>query len=359
MTAAAPDMSVFIVSMPPAVLIDRPPESNTTPLPTSASVAFAPRGSYASRRKRGGRSEPAPTPRTPPSRSRVSCSPLHTRTVSPLARARARAFLTTVSGDLASAGSLTRSRAHATASAIARAALQAGAHLGVRAPEHLHASQPRGLGVRLVREELVGAERHAFRERLGRFSSVERRRRRVEQRRGHLLDLRRAAGERRPGPAQGVVVDRVRVAHPDEHRGLRAELSGGRHRERFSALALEAGLGSERQRAWCPARGRRRRRRDRAARPTPCRPCGAAPCRWTTVPRTRERRGGRRAPCRPRWRRDRSWEACFSALGAARRAARATLTPTPRTSAGDIVRVVRSGRESTDAALPGRPRAAA
>ena len=37
-TAAPPDMSVFIVSMPPAVLSDRPPESNTTPLPTSASA---------------------------------------------------------------------------------------------------------------------------------------------------------------------------------------------------------------------------------------------------------------------------------------------------------------------------------
>ena len=36
-TAAPPDMSVFIVSMPPAVLSDRPPESNTTPLPTNAS----------------------------------------------------------------------------------------------------------------------------------------------------------------------------------------------------------------------------------------------------------------------------------------------------------------------------------
>ena len=31
-------MSVFIVSMPPAVFNDKPPESNTTPLPTSASL---------------------------------------------------------------------------------------------------------------------------------------------------------------------------------------------------------------------------------------------------------------------------------------------------------------------------------
>ena len=43
-TAAAPDMSVFIVSMPCAGLMDKPPESKITPLPTSASVprAFLP-----------------------------------------------------------------------------------------------------------------------------------------------------------------------------------------------------------------------------------------------------------------------------------------------------------------------------
>ena len=43
-TAAAPDMSVFIVSMPSAVLIDRPPLSNVIPLPTNATVALAPAG---------------------------------------------------------------------------------------------------------------------------------------------------------------------------------------------------------------------------------------------------------------------------------------------------------------------------
>jgi hypothetical protein len=35
-TAAPPDMSHFIVSMPSLGLSDRPPESNVTPLPTSA-----------------------------------------------------------------------------------------------------------------------------------------------------------------------------------------------------------------------------------------------------------------------------------------------------------------------------------
>ena len=44
-TAAAPDMSVFIVSMPSAVLIDRPPESKTIPLPTSANDPLGAAGS--------------------------------------------------------------------------------------------------------------------------------------------------------------------------------------------------------------------------------------------------------------------------------------------------------------------------
>ncbi len=35
-TAAAPPMSVFMVSMPVAVLSDRPPESKVMPLPTRA-----------------------------------------------------------------------------------------------------------------------------------------------------------------------------------------------------------------------------------------------------------------------------------------------------------------------------------
>ncbi len=41
MTAAAPDMSVFIVSMPSAVLSDRPPESKVMPFPTRATVPVA------------------------------------------------------------------------------------------------------------------------------------------------------------------------------------------------------------------------------------------------------------------------------------------------------------------------------
>ena len=68
-TAAAPPMSVFIVSMPCAVLSDRPPESNVMPLPTKNSVFFAPGGLYSRRIRRGGWSEPSDTPRNAPRRS--------------------------------------------------------------------------------------------------------------------------------------------------------------------------------------------------------------------------------------------------------------------------------------------------
>ena len=43
-TAAAPAMSLFISSMPAAVLMDRPPESKVMPLPTSATYPRAPSG---------------------------------------------------------------------------------------------------------------------------------------------------------------------------------------------------------------------------------------------------------------------------------------------------------------------------
>src|SRR5438477_611579 len=114
-TAAAPDMSVFIVSIPPAVLSDKPPESKTTPFPTNASVPRGRVGAYSSRRKRGGRSEPLPTPRTPPIRSRTSCSPANTLTFRPDVRASALATSTTAAGDFSAAGPLIRPRAQPAA----------------------------------------------------------------------------------------------------------------------------------------------------------------------------------------------------------------------------------------------------
>ena len=57
-TAAAPDMSVFIVSMPLDVFSDSPPESKTTPLPTNATEPFLPVGEYVALTRRGGLPEP-------------------------------------------------------------------------------------------------------------------------------------------------------------------------------------------------------------------------------------------------------------------------------------------------------------
>src|SRR5579884_401177 len=117
-TAAAPDMSVFIVSMPPAVLIDRPPESNTTPLPTSATVPRGRGGSYVTCTKRGACSEPCPTPATPPMRSRWMAASSSTFTVTPLPRRSLRIASASAAGDFAADGSFTASRAHDTAFAI-------------------------------------------------------------------------------------------------------------------------------------------------------------------------------------------------------------------------------------------------
>ena len=71
-TAAAPPMSEVMWCIDAAGLIEIPPVSNVTPLPTSATffacfgflASFEPR--WVSRTSRGGRDEPWPTPITPP-----------------------------------------------------------------------------------------------------------------------------------------------------------------------------------------------------------------------------------------------------------------------------------------------------
>ena len=191
--------------MPPAVLSDRPPESNTTPLPTSASVALRarrlvrepqeprrPLGTHARRRSRR---------RAAPARAARRASTL---TVRPLARASARASFTTVSGDFASAGSFTRSRAHATAFRDARAARQPVAHLGVARPSTCTRVELRRLRVRLVREELVARRarhlrRTPARRRRGRSSRA---RRRAPWSRPSRPSTRGARPRRRPGAAR-------------------------------------------------------------------------------------------------------------------------------------------------------------
>ena len=68
-TEAAPDMSCFISSMPPAVFSERPPESKVIPLPIRAIVPLRLRAAVApcsSTIMRGGRSLPWPTARIAP-----------------------------------------------------------------------------------------------------------------------------------------------------------------------------------------------------------------------------------------------------------------------------------------------------
>src|SRR5699024_6441296 len=65
-TAAAPDMSSFMLYMLSPGFRFRPQESKVMPLPTSAMWVFAPRGAYEYRTRRGPREEPPPTARMPP-----------------------------------------------------------------------------------------------------------------------------------------------------------------------------------------------------------------------------------------------------------------------------------------------------
>ncbi len=119
-TAAAPPMSVFIVSMPEPVLSESPPESKTTPLPTRATVPRAPTGEYVILTSRGGLSEPCPTPTTPPSFARLSAAPSSTSTFTPLPRNNACADFAKSAGDCWAAGVLTASRAQIVASLTTR-----------------------------------------------------------------------------------------------------------------------------------------------------------------------------------------------------------------------------------------------
>ena len=65
-TAAAPDISDFIASMPSAGLRARPPVSKVIPFPTKAKRFLALVGEYETCSNRGGLAEPCPTPIIPP-----------------------------------------------------------------------------------------------------------------------------------------------------------------------------------------------------------------------------------------------------------------------------------------------------
>ncbi len=133
---AAPAMSDFIHSIPFASLIDSPPESNVIPLPLRAIGAPVPPPEYRSSISLGWFSLPRPTPRIPPKPPRWSSVRVSTLTWRPTSRAIFRASCARKSGVASSAGVLTRSRAHAVASA--------------RISARRIASRPAGASVRAV-----------------------------------------------------------------------------------------------------------------------------------------------------------------------------------------------------------------
>ncbi len=124
-TAAAPAMSPFMSSMPPAGLIEMPPVSKTTPLPTKAtgwSLARPPFQRMTTRR--GGRPDPCATPSSARMPSFFISVSVSTSTSTPsFFSVFARSANST--GPSALGGSLTRSRAISTPSAMAERALQA------------------------------------------------------------------------------------------------------------------------------------------------------------------------------------------------------------------------------------------
>ena len=125
-TAAAPPMSPFMSSMPPAGLIEMPPVSKTTPLPTKATGASPSVPPFqCMTTSRGGRGEPCATP---------SSAPMLSFVISLVAEdldldAEPCQFLglrsANSTGPRMLAGSLTRSRASIVPSAIASSVAKA------------------------------------------------------------------------------------------------------------------------------------------------------------------------------------------------------------------------------------------
>ena len=247
-TAAPPDMSVFIVSMPPAVLIDRPPESNTTPLPTSASVCLR-AGAARTRAARSAAAARNPCRRRARRRAAPAraARPSNTSTFSPFAArdAAARARRPS-SGDFAAGGLVDqvarpRDRLRDPRAAVERrrapsrsprpstttcAASTASRPTCTRGTGSARARRPRRTPARPPRVDRRRAPRRAASSRPSRPSP---------------------RGGRAPRPPGATRRRRAssRVADADEDRGLGAEPPPRRHRERLAALALEAGLGHE------------------------------------------------------------------------------------------------------------------
>ncbi len=125
-THAAPPMSPFMSSMPAAGFMEMPPVSKHTPLPTKHSVfeRFDLAPFHCSTTTREGRSLPCPTASSAPIFKAASWSSSSTSTSRP-ARERSRMRSANSTGPSMLAGSLTRSRARLTPSAIALRAAKA------------------------------------------------------------------------------------------------------------------------------------------------------------------------------------------------------------------------------------------
>jgi len=106
-------MSDFMVSIPAAGLMHRPPESNVMPLPTSASEALALAGFQASSTIRGGLADPWPTPTMPPNPPLARAFSSSTRIATFAGDSEARDFTESAKdcGKSRLGGVLTRSRA--------------------------------------------------------------------------------------------------------------------------------------------------------------------------------------------------------------------------------------------------------
>ena len=124
-TAAAPPMSPFMSSMPAAGLIEMPPESKTTPLPTKATgLSFGLPPFHCMTTRRGGLTEPCATPSSAPMPSFFISFSVRTSTLTPSASS-SLALAANSTGPSTLAGSLTRSRASTTPSATASASAKA------------------------------------------------------------------------------------------------------------------------------------------------------------------------------------------------------------------------------------------
>ena len=113
-TAAAPAMSHFMSSMPPAGLMEMPPLSKVTPLPTKATgLPSPPAPCQDITTMRGSRALPSETPISMPKPSFSSSAGPNTSTATPsCSRLRQRSAIS--AGNSTLAGSLARSRARNT-----------------------------------------------------------------------------------------------------------------------------------------------------------------------------------------------------------------------------------------------------